>query len=75
MTTFSQYDKLFVDKDVFMFNDLTGQVEQVNQSTVIENYDGTSPVPTTPGHSAGVRKSSGGRPNAATPTRRLHLQV
>ena len=25
-----RYDKLFVDRDVFMFNDLTGQVEQVH---------------------------------------------
>ncbi len=26
-----QYDKLFIDKDVFMFNDITGQVEQMHQ--------------------------------------------
>ena len=25
-----RYDKLFVDRDVFIFNDLTGQVEQVH---------------------------------------------
>ena len=25
-----RYDKLFIDKDVFMYNDLTGQVEQMH---------------------------------------------
>jgi hypothetical protein len=25
-----QYDKLFIDKDVYMYNDLAGQVEQVH---------------------------------------------
>ena len=35
-----QYDKLIIDHEIYMFNDMTGRVEEVSQS--IQNLDYTS---------------------------------
>ena len=35
-----QYDKLFIDKDVYMFNDLTGHVELVQHDRAFNDADG-----------------------------------
>ena len=32
-----QYDKLIIDHEIYMFNDMTGRVEEVSQS--IQNLD------------------------------------
>ncbi|XP_059099208.1 protein unc-13 homolog C-like isoform X2 [Tigriopus californicus] len=55
-----QYDKLFIDKDIYVFNELTGQVEEMHSGTLDTNGDHSHPIsPTRSAHSK--RSKSSGR--------------